>query len=299
MKDPSENLNRQRVLSPALAKKILHFREFDFAKIKDKLQRLIGFKLDGYREEYLIRRISYHFNRSFNDTLESYFKQLSDDKEFLDDLVDCLTVNLSYFFRDKTSFDYLQKEILVELLRRFNRIRVWSLGCSIGAEIYSIAMILHTMGALNRAELIGTDNDSGALIRAVKGHFNLNEMRNVSSFYKKFFTELPPEEGQQKLFALNPLICEAVHFAKHDLTTCLPLEGIKSSRKFQLLVCRNVMIYFSKDMKEKLYDLFYEWLEPGGVLFVGANELVIGPAKNKFKMIQSQFYLKPPIQADR
>jgi chemotaxis protein methyltransferase CheR len=292
--------NQHRTVSPSLAKKILHFREFDFRKIKDKLQVLIGVKLDGYREEYLIRRISYHFNKSFNDSLDGYFRQLSEDKEFLNELVDCLTVNLSYFFRDKTSFDYLQKEILSDLLKRFDNIRVWSMGCSVGAEIYSIAMILQTMNALNRSELIATDNDSGALIRAVKGQFTAGEMRNVTAYYKKFFSEISQsweEEKAQKIYALNPLICQSVTFAKHDLTSCLPLGGRKSLKRFHLLVCRNVMIYFNKDIKEKLYEMFYEWLEPGGILFVGANELVTGPAKTKFKMIQNQFYIKPIINS--
>ncbi|MDX1920983.1 MAG: CheR family methyltransferase, partial [Candidatus Caenarcaniphilales bacterium] len=86
---------------------------------------------------------------------------------------------------------------------------------------------------------------------------------------------------------------EAVKFEKHDLTTCTPVMKKNIFRRYHLLICRNVMIYFSNDTKQKLYEFFYEWLEPGGILFIGANETIIGPARFKFQKINSQFYRKP------
>jgi len=83
----------------------------DFKEIIEKVQKITNLKLDGYREEYLTRRIIYHLSKNKITNLNHYFEKLTKDKELLDSLIDCLTVNVSSFFRDKSSFDYLQKKI--------------------------------------------------------------------------------------------------------------------------------------------------------------------------------------------
>ncbi len=284
--------DRHRILPNSLAKKILLFKELNFKELKEKIQKVTNLKLDGYREEYLFRRISYHFNKADVNSMEEYFQLLAQKKEFVNELLDCITVNLSYFFRDKHSFEFLQNEILPELISRYSHLRIWSMGCSIGAEIYSIALILDYLKALYKAELIATDTDQGALLQAIGGKYSPNDLKHLPDIYKKYFKKL---EGERvvKPYEVDQDIKDSVTFLKHDLTSGLPLSGTRGMRRYHLLVCRNVMIYFSHEVKENLYQLFYEWLEPGGVLFIGANEIVIGPAKEKFKRIQSQFYRKP------
>lgn len=264
----------------------------DFKEIIEKIEKVTNLKLNGYREEYLTRRILYHLAKNKITDFNNYFDKLLKDEALLHSLIDCLTVNVSSFFRDKHSFDYLQKEVLSSLAKQFNYLRIWSLGCSVGAEIYSIALLLNSAGLISRCELIGSDNDSGALNRAISGIFNASEIKNLPYKYMRFFDELE-RDNRQKTWMINSHFKETVTFIKHDLTACTPLSGYRGMRKFHLLVCRNVVIYFSCELKEKLYELFYEWLEPGGVLFVGANESVIGPAKSKFKLIHNQFYKKP------
>jgi chemotaxis protein methyltransferase CheR len=296
MKNPTpDSENKPRTLSAALEKKLLIFKEIDFKDLKEKVQKVLGVKLDGYREEYILRRISYHFNKSHTSSLEEYLSNLAKDKKNVIDLLDCLTVNLSYFFRDKQSFEFLHKEVLPELLRKNGIIKISSMGCSIGAEIYSIAILLHSMRALNRAELIAVDNDPGVLTRAISGKFYSNELRAIPESYKKYFTELENEQKSktQKTFILSSMFRNSVSFHQHDLTSGMPLKNKNKNKKFHLITCRNVMIYFSQETKEQLYLQFYDWLEPGGILFIGANELLVGPARKQFQMIHSQFYRKP------
>jgi len=259
--------------------------------VKDRLQRH-GLLLNGYREEFLLRRISYHFNRSGIESTEEYFLRLSKDPQFLNDLIDSLTVNLSYFFRNKESFEFLKCDVFPHLFNKFKRVRIWSMGCSIGAEIYSVALILHAMNCLDKAELIATDSDQSVLLRAQTGKYCPTELKHFPKEYEKYLIKTDESFNRHKMVLLDPIIKNAVYFQRHDLTSLKPLTK-KGMRKFQLLICRNVMIYFSREIKESLYSLFYDWLEPGGILFIGANELLMGPAKNKFEAIRSQFYKKP------
>lgn len=275
-----------------VSKEIFAISEVDFTQLKDFLQKKFNIKLDGYRDEYIARRISYHFRKSRANNLEDYLEQLNTNELFIHDLLDVLTVNVSYFFRDFESFELLRTTFLPELLHRFPYIRAWSMGCSNGAEIYSIALILHSIGALNKADLLATDNDVGALKRALKGEFHQQDLKNLPEQYKGFFSKID-REGEQASFLLSSNIKKSVKFEKHDLTTCIPVTKKNIFRKYHFLICRNVMIYFSHDVKQRLYEAFYDWLEPGGILFIGANEMIIGPARSKFQKINSQFYRKP------
>lgn len=285
--------NRKDGSSEQIApKEIFAISGVDFAQLKEFLQRKFNVKLDGYRDEYILRRVSYHFRKSRAKDLNDYLSQLTDNELLIHDLLDVLTVNVSYFFRDNDSFELLRTTLMPELLNRFPSVRVWSMGCSMGAEIYSVALILHSMGALNKADLLATDNDVGALKRALKGEFHQQDLKTLPEQYKGFFTRIE-KEGERAGFQISDQMKHSVKFEKHDLTTCTPVMKKNIFRKYHLLICRNVMIYFSHEIKEKLYEAFYNWLEPGGILFIGANEMIIGPARNKFEKINSQFYRKP------
>ncbi len=271
--------------SPELARKISLFKEIDFKVIQKKVER-IGIKLDAYREDYLARRISYHFNRSSVLNLNDYFEKLSTDETFLIDLIDCINVNLSYFFRDTDRFEYLKQNILPLLMKTFPRkkLKIWSIGCSIGAEIFSVSLILNSLNYLAQSNLFASDIDREALFRAKDAKYYFNEMKYLLPEYLNYFTE-----SDLKEFTLNQPIREAVKFYLHDISNLNSLNN----KKYHLLICRNVVIYFKKELKEKLYSAFYEWLEPGGILFIGSNESILGESKNKFESLGKQFYRKP------
>ena len=270
--------------SEELARKISLFSEIDFKVIQRKVEK-IGIKLDAYREDYLARRISYHFNRSLVSNLNEYFDKLSSDEVFLFDLIDCINVNFSYFFRDFEKFEHLKQFILPLLMNAFQhrKLKVWSVGCSIGAEIFSISFILKSLNYLESANLVASDIDREALLRAKDGKYFLRELRSLPTEYLNYFTECGEKE-----FSLDQSIKDAVKFYLHDISNLNSLNN----KKYHLLICRNVVIYFKKELKEKLYSAFYEWLEPGGILFIGANESILGESKNKFQSLGKQFYRK-------
>ncbi len=268
------------------------FSEIEYCKVKNFLQKKYSLNLEGYRDEYLLRRVSYHCKKSQIRDFDQYFQQIAINEKLASELIDVITVNVSYFFRDVKSFEILKREVLPELISKFLHPRIWSIGCSVGAEIYSIALILHSLGMLNKCDLTASDTDDGALNKAQEGIFNTKELKNLPKEYKKYFS---PNKTNKYLptYTINQLFKQSVEYQKHDVTS---LEMIKTkgvARRYHLIVCRNLMIYFSQEIKEKLYDAFFDWLEPGGILFIGANELLFGPAKKKFEPINSQFYRKP------
>ncbi|MDX1921118.1 MAG: CheR family methyltransferase, partial [Candidatus Caenarcaniphilales bacterium] len=191
--------SQKQIASP---KEVFAINEVDFGELKNFLLKNFSLKLDGYRDEYLLRRVSYHFRKSRAQSLNDYLERLTKEELLIHDLLDVLTVNVSYFFRDGESFDFLKKNILPELLHRFPYLRVWSMGCSIGAEIYSVALILHSMEALSRVDLLASDNDVGALKKAVKGEFHTKELRTLPDQFRSCFTKIE-REGEPASFLIS------------------------------------------------------------------------------------------------
>jgi chemotaxis protein methyltransferase CheR len=244
-------------------------------------------QLAGYREEYLLRRIAYHFVKTNTLSIKEYIYRLAHEPVFLDELLDYLMINVSSFFRDPKSFTYLETEILPSVLEKLIRPRIWSAGCSIGTEIYSIALILNKLDLLEKTELVASDNDPQALSKGKSAIYTENEMKSLPQEYLQYF-----HKNSSGAWEIQDNLRKAVNFLQHDLFSEQKLPGRFGIKSFDLLVCRNVTIYFSQDLKEKIYKLFTQCINPGGILFVGANEALCGPAEEAFKAIHKQFYQK-------
>ncbi|MFN5539125.1 MAG: CheR family methyltransferase [Candidatus Melainabacteria bacterium] len=286
---------KERLKGP-LGGNFLLFRELDFQKLKEKIQKVNGIKLNGYRDDFLQRRLIYHFTKNKINGIDEYIDELSFNQILIKDLMDCLSINLSYFFRDQESFLLLKEKILPELFQKFHEydeLVIWSLGCSVGAEILSVALTLNSMGLLDKAKLIALDNDSLILERAQKGLYFPQELKFLPNEYEHFFSPISDESSNQESMQIDPELVKRIQFIRHDLTLGLPRKGIMKEQSPHLIISRNVIIYFSRETKETLYETIWKNLLPSGVLFIGSNELISGPAKDKFKKIDNQFYLKP------
>ena len=153
--------------------------------------------------------------------------------------------------------------ILKEYSMLNSRIKIWSAACSIGCEPYSLAMILNEINPRVNAKILATDIDNNILRRAKEGEYLPSEMKNITGdFKKKYFKEI---NGK---FLIDTKLKSMINFKKHDLILDI------YEKDFDLIVCRNVVIYFKKEIKDEIFQKFSNSLKKGGMLFVGATESI-------------------------
>lgn len=253
--------------------------EYNF--IKREILSLTSINLDHYKSVQMQRRLKTYLLRSGQKNWKNFFLNVRDDPIALRHLKDYLTINVSSFFRDQDKYDYLKKTILPELLHHRSQLRVWSAGCSQGQEPYSIAMMLAEMtGSHRRHYILATDLDRSALDRAeTGGPYPAGDVTNIPvTLLQNYFTT------QDGGYWVDENIRRRITFRQHNLLTD-PFEN-----EFDLIICRNVVIYFTAPVKEQLYRRFYEALRPGGMFFVGGTEIVSKASDIGFETIGISFY---------
>jgi chemotaxis protein methyltransferase CheR len=258
------------------------FSPEELAAFKVAVSPLIGLELDSYKPRQIERRITALMYRAKVTSLESFYEQLRADPTRLKDFVSGLTINVTEFFRNPERFEILGAEILPALLARFETIKIWSAGCSQGAELFSVGMLLEELGALDRATLVGTDLDPKILEKARTGLFHDYEVRAVPErFMARHF------EAAGALFRFNGEAIRArCTFKTGNLLDDAPEPAC------HLVMCRNVVIYFNDIGKKALYERVERALAPGGILFVGNTERIFNPRDLGFTLLSPFFYQK-------
>lgn len=257
----------------------------EYGYIKIKIRDLFEINLDNYKSNQMIRRLDGYLSRSNAQDVENYCRSLEQDRNEREKLLDFLTINVSEFYRDAPHFEILQTNILPELLQKNSRLNIWSAGCSNGAEPYSIAMILEKFSPFQNHRILATDIDKNSLKKAqAGGPYQINEVRNVpKQILDKYFSCI---NGK---YWINNRIIQKVEFKHHDLM--LPCH----ENNFDLIICRNVTIYFSDEAKKKINNAFYNALKANGILFIGATETMIDASTIGFKKVVSCFYRRPDL----
>lgn len=222
-------------------------------------------------EKRLSRRLRIHQFSNFRD----YFRYLLYDKnrdEELSAIIDILTVNETYFFREQNQLKAFSEEILPEIKENEKiqkKLRIWSAGCSTGEEPYTIAMLVLEKGLFNNwdLEIFGSDINQRVLQIARSGAYRKNSFRTTEPYYiKKYFRE---EEG---LFKITDSIKKYVNFTHLNL---LDPFKVKLVGIMDVIFCRNVLIYFDQPSRKKVVDMFFERLSEGGYLLLGHAESLI------------------------
>ena len=236
--------------------------------------------LSAYKSNQLHRRILSLMSRVEVNSVEEYIRLLKKDPAQKQKFLDFITINVTDFFRNTEIFDELSKKVKSELSYN-SGLKIWSAACSIGAEPYSLAMIMDNLNPRVNHKIIATDIDSTILQKAKNGEYVYSEVKNVSKQYlDKYFVI----NGDK--YCINSQIKKMVQFKKHDLI----LENYESN--FDLIVCRNVVIYFNGDVKDKIYKKFSESLKKGGLLFVGATESIYNYKDYGFEKTSTFIYKK-------
>ena len=255
----------------------------DWGAFKQKLKAKTEIDLDLYKEAQMKRRISNLVTRAGMDSFVTYFDQVSKDKDEFAGFIEYLTINVSEFYRTPDKFSKLETDVIPDLLKRSPTLNIWSAGCSIGAEVYSLTMIMKELTPGKKHRLLATDLDVEIIAKAKKGVYAENELKALDPKRKeKYFTKTA--DGR---FAIKDEIKQCVEFKRHNLLKD-PFE-----KGFDLILCRNVVIYFTEEAKDKLYRNFFASLKPGGILFVGATEAILNARNMGYVSYQPFFYQKP------
>ena len=257
--------------------------ERDWSEFKRKLKAKTEIDLDLYKAPQMQRRIGNLAQRNGYASYAAYFDHVAQDKDDFAAFIEYLTINVSEFFRTPDKFSKLETDVIPDLLTRSPKLNIWSAGCSIGAEPYSLAMIMKEMTPGAQHRILASDLDIEILAKARQGVYTDNELKAISPARKaKYFDTL---DGGK--FAVKQEIKNCIEFKRHNL--------LKDSFEtgFDLILCRNVVIYFTEEAKDQLYANFFRALKPGGVLFVGATEAILNFRKLGYTSFQPFFYQKP------
>jgi len=248
---------------------------------KKNILKLTGINLTSYKERQMKRRIESLIKRNKYTSYSNYFKALQEYNELFDEFINYLTINVSEFYRNFEQWEVLKKNVIPKLLKNNRNLKIWSAACSTGEEPYSLVMLLSDFMPLNKIKILAVDIDEGAINKAKIGVYSKKSLDKIpDKFKKKFFTEIG------KSFKISEDIKKCVTFKKMNL-----LED-RYPDKCDLILCRNVMIYFTEEAKDIMYGKFSGALKNDGILFVGSTEQIIVPKKYNFISENTFFYTK-------
>jgi len=252
-----------------------------YEQFKKNIFQITGLNLTSYKERQMKRRIESLIKRNNFTNFSDYFDGLKNNDELFDEFINYLTINVSEFFRNMEQWNVLKDKVLPELFKKNRKLKIWSAACSTGEEPYSLVMLLTEFMPLNKIEILAVDIDDGAINKAKTGIYSKKTVEKMASKYKtKYFEEIG------RSYKINDQIKKQVNFKKMNL-----LEDTYPSH-CDLILCRNVMIYFTEEAKDKMYQKFSKALKPGGILFVGSTEQIIVPSKYNFISENTFFYTK-------
>jgi chemotaxis protein methyltransferase CheR len=240
----------------------------EIALLVEGVYRRYGFDFRNYAPASLRRRLWRRASGEGVETISALQERVLRDPDVMERLLLDLSINVTAMFRDPGFYASFREKV-VPLLRTYPFLRIWNAGCSTGEEIYSLAILLSEEGLYERTRIYGTDFNEGVLDRARAGVFPLDRMRDYTQNYirsggKRAFSEyyVAGYDGAQ----FSRSLTENVVFAQHNLVSD------HSFNEFQVILCRNVMIYFDKPLREHVHGLFYESLANFGVLGLGRRE---------------------------
>lgn len=253
----------------------------NYTEFKLQVLRLTGIDLNAYKENQMKRRIDANIRKHGCENYDAYLALLKKDKVLYDEFLSYITINVSEFFRNPNQWITLEKEILPRLLEKKTSLKIWSAACSTGDEPYSLAMLLSRFMPLHQIKILATDIDKEILAAAKRGEYVDKHIANIpKELRSKYIKE---QDGK---YIIAPEIKNCITFKQHDLLKDPYPTNV------DLIVCRNVLIYFTEEAKNSIYTRFSEALNKDGILFVGSTEQIIGAQKFNLNPYRIFFYEK-------
>ncbi|MBI9047934.1 MAG: protein-glutamate O-methyltransferase CheR [Anaerolineaceae bacterium] len=260
-----------------------------YLEVKNQVNKVLSINLDYYKEEQMKRRLGSWLTRSGYGDWDKYFEFIRTSEMDLLKFRNFLTINVTEFFRDKERWGQLEEKILPKLINDLpnknslgDGLRIWSAGCSTGAEPYTLGILLNELAPSKKHYILGTDLDKGALAKARDGGpYHIDEIKNVSEERRKKYFEI---EKDKAIFKTSLL--KSIYFKEQNLITDI------FENNFDLIVCRNVVIYFKNEAKNQIYKKFFDALRASGILFIGGTEIIPRPNEFGFNSFGVSCYIK-------
>jgi len=250
-----------------------------------RIAEAVGLDLGGYKDRCLRRRIAVRMRACGVHSYGEYLGVLDRIPGELERLLDALTINVTKFFRNRETWEWLATGVLPDLLStREGRIRVWSAGCSSGEEPYTVVMllavVLERLGRtawLDRVRVDATDIDRASM-----------DLARAARYPRRAFSEAPPEAITRFCLPVDTELVE-VRTELRALVSVRRLDLLRDppvAPPYDLILCRNVVIYFDRDTQERLMGRFTDALVPGGILVLGKVETIFGPARDRLDLVE-------------
>ncbi len=256
---------------------------YDYEYFKKAVLDLTQIDLNAYKEKQMKRRIDTLILKNKIEGYQNFVQALKMDKKLFEEFVTYLTINVSEFYRNPEQWDIIDKEVIPELVKKFGQnLKIWSAACSTGDEPYSLVMALSKHMPLNRIKIYATDLDKVVIEKAKAGLYSAKSIESVpADLKKKYFTQIGPS------YKIADEVKACVDFKEHNL--------LKDAypQNYDLIVCRNVLIYFTEEAKDEVFIKFLKALKPGGVLFIGSTEQIVNYKALGYSRKSSFFYERP------
>lgn len=255
---------------------------YDYEYFKKEVFSLTKIDLNAYKEKQMKRRIDTLIAKHKVTGYDKFVQKLRDEKAVFDDFVNYLTINVSEFYRNPEQWKLMDQQIIPELINKFGtKLKVWSAACSTGDEPYSLVMAFSKHIPLNQIMITATDIDKQVIEKAKLGLYNEKSIAAVpDEFKKKYFTKVGPS------YKIADEIKARVQFQQHNL-----LKDTYPD-KCDLIVCRNVLIYFTEEAKDEIFRKYNSSLKTGGILFIGSTEQIMNYKEIGYERKNSFFYVK-------
>ncbi len=263
----------------------------EFSRLTNFVKCNYGINLGKEKQSLVIGRLNNVLLDKGLNNFSEYYNYVTSDKsgEAVTTLIDKITTNHTFFMREISHFKYFNSTVLPYLVANVKNkdLRIWSAGCSTGEEPYTLAMIIADYLGANKPQwntnILATDISSKVINYAIKGIYSHEQIKSIPENWKiNYFKKLDHENS-----ILVDKIKNEVIYRKFNLMEC----AFPFKKKFHVIFCRNVMIYFDEKTKKDLINKFYECTEPGGYLFIGHSEC-LNRNETKYKYIMPALYRK-------
>lgn len=252
----------------------------DYVKFLNRLLSEEGIDLSLYKQNQLRRRMNMFIRNNGQAGYCDFLDVAKKDAQMYRTFIDRITINVSEFFRNADKFKLLEERFLIPLLRRKSSPLIWSAGCSSGEEPYTLALLLEKHGAPSNIKVLGWDFDANILKKAAEGVYDAKAVAGVpKDMLEQYFVRLDGERYQ-----VGEALKRRVRLERHNL-----LEDRFPSGA-DMILCRNVVIYFNERAKCELFKRFGEALDKEGVLFIGASERIPNAEEAKLFCPEIFFY---------
>jgi chemotaxis protein methyltransferase CheR len=279
----------------------MEIRDEEIKEFIEVLTSISSYNFSDYSEKSFKRRMEKLVNDN-NCSLNEITQKIKNNKSYLEKIVRDITVNTTELFRDPKVWHEIQKEIIPKF-KELKEINIWHAGCSSGQELYSMEMLLNENNLLEKSIIIGTDLNTEMLEDASKGSFkyrfnaeylpNFDQVLNINPEKDKIpYSKYMEIDQGRDILKMKQFLVSKPKFLKHDLVSDKNIFNYQ----FDLIICRNVLIYFNNNLQNKVFEMFWESLNDNGVLVIGLHESIMGPISLKY-IKKGQLYFKKTTTA--